>query len=110
MGKRADTLGGLLSEAFSEGTKTPRPSERSIAAADLTGEVKHVYEQLGGVQPAPRLRPGAWDFTFDGWVLELDEENHFNRYRALTLDAPNYARLEAFDRAAYSIRLAAKAR
>lgn len=94
-------LGSLLSGTLASGPKTPRPSESSIAAADLTDEVQQVYEELGGVQPAPRLRPGAWDFTFDGWTLELDEENHFNRYRAQTLDAPSYEELEAFDRTAY---------
>ena len=32
-------------------------------------------------------RPGAWDLAFEGGlVVELDEELHFNRYRARTLD------------------------
>ncbi|MGH3672305.1 MAG: DUF7255 family protein, partial [Pseudonocardiaceae bacterium] len=36
----------------------------------------------------PRLRPGSWDLAFeDGLVVELDEELHFNRYRALALEA-----------------------
>lgn len=60
-----------------------------------------VYRCLGGLQPAPLLRPGGWDFSFDDWVLELAEENHFNRYRALSLDAPSYENLEAFDRASF---------
>jgi hypothetical protein len=34
----------------------------------------------------PPLRPGAWDLVFaDGLVVELDEELHFNRYRAQSL-------------------------
>jgi hypothetical protein len=40
------------------------------------------------MEEAPALRPGAWDLTFGGSVVvELDEELHFNRYRALTLSA-----------------------
>ncbi len=45
-----------------------------------------LYRRLGGLHGAPALRPGAWDLVFDdGLVVELDEELHFNRYRALTL-------------------------
>ena len=37
----------------------------------------------------PPVRPGAWDLAFDdGLVVELDEELHFNRYRARTLQTP----------------------
>jgi len=46
------------------------------------------YQSLGGSSTAPSLRPGAWDLAFDGdLVVELDEELHFNRYRAITLAA-----------------------
>jgi len=36
----------------------------------------------------PSFRPGAWDLFFDDdLIVELDEELHFNRYRATTLGA-----------------------
>lgn len=36
---------------------------------------------------AGALRPDAWDLAFrDGIVAELDEDVHFNRYRARTLE------------------------
>ncbi|HVX34092.1 MAG TPA: hypothetical protein VHA80_13215 [Solirubrobacterales bacterium] len=48
-----------------------------------------LYRALGGIEDQPVFRPGAWDLSFaDGLVIELDEELHFNRYRALTLDSP----------------------
>lgn len=44
------------------------------------------YAQLGGVLEAPRLQPLGWDIpTSGGLIIELDEEQHFNRYRAATL-------------------------
>ncbi len=43
------------------------------------------YRLLGGIQRQPTLAPGKWDLSFSGFVLELDEELHFNRYRHATL-------------------------
>jgi hypothetical protein len=47
--------------------------------------VTALYEALGGRLEPTALRPGAWDLSFGDLVLELDEELHFNRYRALAL-------------------------
>ncbi len=47
--------------------------------------ITECYEALGGIQKAPLLRPRGWDHPLDGLVVELDEEQHFNRYRAFTL-------------------------
>ena len=47
-----------------------------------------MYRELGGLLTTPVWRPGSWDMVFAGpLVVELDEELHFNRYRALTLKA-----------------------
>ena len=59
---------------------------------DLSDEAKAqvvaTYRALGGTEPARPPRPGAWDLAFEGGlVVELDEELHFNRYRATTLEA-----------------------
>ncbi|MEZ3157608.1 hypothetical protein AB1K56_11830 [Microbacterium sp. BWR-S6Y] len=46
------------------------------------------YRQLGGVLSSPILRPSGWDIqTASGLIVELDEEQHFNRHRAETLRA-----------------------
>jgi len=56
--------------------------------AVVAGEALTLYRSLGGLQAQPDLRPGAWDLVFDSPLLvELDEELHFNRYRAATLAA-----------------------
>jgi hypothetical protein len=45
-----------------------------------------LFKALGGSDEPPRPRPGTWDLAFHGdLVVELDEELHFNRYRAQTL-------------------------
>lgn len=44
------------------------------------------YRNLGGILESPTLRPGGWDIpTAGGLIVELDEEQHFNRYRVSTL-------------------------
>lgn len=71
----------------------------------MSGEVAQSvldrYRALGGAQETPRLRPGKWDFVLEGFVLELDEDLHFNRYRATTLDDPLYDALPTFPLARY---------
>lgn len=48
--------------------------------------VMAAYRQLGGALRSPILRPSGWDIqTTSGLIVELDEEQHFNRYRAETL-------------------------
>lgn len=58
--------------------------------AEAVARVLDLYGELGGANsPLVVLRPGSWDIVLaDGLVVELDEEQHFNRYRALTLGPP----------------------
>ncbi len=53
----------------------------------MRADVLALYRSLGGRLDRPALRPGAWDRALVGGdVVELDEELHFNRYRARTLE------------------------
>ena len=55
----------------------PRPAQ---------DELSRLYVEFGGDPAMIRLTPGGWDLrTGDGLVIELDEEFHFTRYRAMTL-------------------------
>lgn len=64
-------------------TSVPRVPGMSEPAASW---VMSTYRQLGGVLEAPSLQPLGWDIqTVGGLIVELDEEQHFNRYRAETL-------------------------
>lgn len=54
---------------------------------DVVLELLSLYRGLGGIEDHPRLRPGTWDLSFGGVLVELDEELHFNRYRRRTIEA-----------------------
>jgi len=72
----------------------PRPSAscRDRGDAKTWAEIGRVYRQLGGILDLCPLQPGPWDLELAGVAVELDEEQHFNRYRALTLESTLYAR------------------
>lgn len=71
-------------------------------------DVLTTYRKLGGIQTTPSLRPGSWDLVVDGVLVELDEQLHFNRYRALTLQVASYADLPRFPLTAYLAMCAAR--
>ncbi|MBB5161579.1 hypothetical protein [Mycobacterium sp. AZCC_0083] len=91
-GARANALQILFSQvghsAMSDAPPVPRLDTLPPNARE---EVLDLFRALGGQTPMPPLRPGAWDLVFaDGLVVELDEELHFNRYRAQSLQ-PTWA-------------------
>jgi len=56
--------------------------------AEAVERVRELYRRLGGdAEDFVVFRPGVWDIVLaDGVVVELDEEQHFNRYRRVTLE------------------------
>ena len=93
-GARAAALSELLNRAgLAPTTKPPAPRLGDLAPSHAA-EAVALYQQLGGMNPSPTLRPGSWDlavtYAGDVLVIELDEELHFNRYREMSLDAPWY--------------------
>ncbi|WP_422652888.1 DUF7255 family protein [Arthrobacter ipis] len=88
MGAREVALSALLQGRHGQQTKIPRARLTDLPAA-VQRELLRLYRHLGGVLDFPVLAPGDWDYAFaDGLLVELDEDLHFNRYRALTLDVP----------------------
>lgn len=90
VGARAAALSAALSAAGFEGARQGPPAPRlADLPEDLRSALLALYRDLGGQQERPALRPGAWDLALTvGVVVELDEELHFNRYRATTLAQP----------------------
>ena len=55
---------------------------------DAAARTLDLYRALGGTaEEFVVFRPGGWDIVLaDGLIVELDEEQHFTRYRATTLE------------------------
>jgi len=87
--------------ADTDATAAPRPSLNDLPE-HAASAVLDCYRRLGGRHEHPRLRPGGWDIALPDTMVELDEHLHFNRYRALTLDAPIYNELQGFPVATYA--------
>jgi hypothetical protein len=89
-GARAEALASaLVAAGFSVAARRPPAPRLDALPSDLRAAVVALYRELGGHQEQPVLRPGAWDLALAGGVVvELDEELHFNRYRARTLAEP----------------------
>lgn len=91
-GARASALVRLLSECGWEQVAPPPLPRFADLSTGVQALIRHTYDLLGGApEQFDRIRPGGYDLAFttpDGMLLvELDEEQHFNRYRALTLPA-----------------------
>ena len=87
-GARAAVLRDALHAAGLESAPPPERPRLADAPQPVQDEVMDVYRRLGGLLSEPTFRPGAWDLSFaGGLVVELDEELHFNRFRATTLAA-----------------------
>lgn len=91
-GRRAIALTELLVRGGLRPARTrPSPPRIESLPDELAGELSKLFETLGGREAQAPPRPGSWDLAFDNdLVIELDEELHFNRYRALTLE-PEWA-------------------
>lgn len=86
-GQRAHVLMEIFVAAgLNLANELPKPPRLRDLDEDSREQVLDVYGSLGGAGRLPNLRPGAWDIALaDGRLVELDEELHFNRYRAATL-------------------------
>jgi len=68
-----------------------RPKDAYRADKDqVWAEIERVYRLLDGILELCPVRPGKWDIELERVGVELDEEQHFNRYRNITLQSPLY--------------------
>ena len=82
--------------------KHPKLTESQLLLSpELHSEVKSMYKELGGTLEKPPLGFGSWDIPTPEFILDLDEENHFNRYRLQTLKSNIYQKIKGFPLDAY---------
>ena len=77
------------------------PSFADVTASHYADSVIEMYRVLGGVLENFPLNLRSWDIEFEGLAIELDEQLHFNRFRAATLKSNIYAEVPLFPLAAY---------
>lgn len=88
MNTRQNLMTGILTEHFDLGDDPGNILyQQDLKRMGLINEVERVYKNLGGVLKEVPLRFGNWDIILKDFIIELDEEQHFNRYRAMTLDS-----------------------
>ncbi len=98
MGTMQDNLRTLLTNAGYRPSRAihPRLQWQDLKTLHRKDEVLSVYRSLGGEDIPGFGGPGKWDMEFEGLIVELDEQRHFNRYRLKTLTSPIYSELRAF--------------
>lgn len=75
----------------------PKMELHQLFESEYYDEVFRVYKELGGLLPEIPIRVGRYDIDTKDFIIELDEENHFNRYRLATLDSVIYQKNKNFD-------------
>lgn len=86
MNRRQEILSGILNNHFEPGSNPGNSiSLIDLKKAGLVNEVSRIWKKLGGQGEDHPLEFGGWDLLFAGLIVELDEEQHFNRYRNTTL-------------------------
>lgn len=100
MARKENFLKNLCNRTYGIGNHC-KLTEQELLASGYYEDVVNVYRILGGVLSMPPIRVGKYDIDTDNFIIELDEENHFNRYRLSTLNSPIYANNPNIDVAQY---------
>jgi len=95
------------------GKKLSFNCRKELLSSRWASEIYDIYKQLGGILDDFPSRIGQWDVSLSQSVavdnfgsgrdvlIELDEEQHLNRYRCKTLKAAFYGELASFPREEY---------
>jgi hypothetical protein len=95
---RQEILYRILLSKFSPGNQNASSIEiNQLIKFGLYEEIDRTYRKLGGICEIPPLKSGKWDICLDKFIVELDEEQHFNRYRLMTFDSYIYHVVNGFD-------------
>ena len=74
---------------------------QELENSDLVKVVSDTYKKLGGQLDKLPTNYGPWDISTKDFIIELDEERHFNRYRLETLSSSFYDNHTSFAVANY---------
>ncbi len=89
MPEKQDCLKRICLGLYKQGNHN-KPSDKVFRDSGLYRIIAEMYEILGGKQDKVPLNIGKYDIDLENFIIEFDEENHFNRYRLKTLSSPIY--------------------
>ncbi len=94
--KKEKILNQVVLQEYGEKKHSKLTKSQLSLSPELYSEMKSMYKELGGTQEDPPLTFGPWDISTPEFIIELDEENHFNRYRLQTLNSNIYQMINGF--------------
>ena len=94
--KKENILKQIVLQEYGEKKHPKLTKNQFLLSSELYFEVERMYKELGGTQEETPLKFGAWDISTPKFIMELDEENHFNRYRLQTLNSNIYQSIKGF--------------
>ena len=89
MGQRQDKLKEIILKKFTA-FKHDKLTFKELENSDFVKFVRETYKNLGGQLDTLPTNYGPWDISTKDFIIELDEERHFNRYRLETLNSSFY--------------------
>lgn len=87
MGQRQDYLKSIVVKRFGSHTHSKLTNEDVLK---YSAKISKTYFELTGQLKEVPIKFGPWDISTKDFIIELDEERHFNRYRLLTLKSDIY--------------------
>lgn len=97
MNLRAKTLHKILSSKYLPNDDRHFIHCKKMADPISQEQLEQVYESLGGVGERPCVEIDGYQMTFGRFVVELDDQLHFNRYRLVTLRNDIYPNMHGVD-------------
>jgi hypothetical protein len=96
MGKRETNLKEYLNRKYGSG-KLKKPNRKIFEDSMYDTEIKTTYKKLSGKLSQYPIQFRGFDIVCNDFIIELDEERHFNRFRLITLDSSIYKDYINFD-------------
>lgn len=89
MPKKQDYLKQIRLDLYKQGNHN-KPIDKVFKENGFYSIITEMYASLGGTQDKVPLNIGKYDIELEKFIIEFDEENHFNRYRLKTLSSIIY--------------------
>ncbi len=94
--RKEHILKQIVLQKYGEKKHPKLTKNQFLLALDFSNEVERIYKELGGTLDEFPMNFGPWDISTPEFIIELDEENHFNRYRQQTLKSDIYQKIKGF--------------